>query len=358
MKVRLLTLIVLLLCCSLAFSQKGSGGTGGGSHGGTSTGQPTFNSNPGMSSGQGSQVQVRVAWNDEQRVDDEIVHLQLLSSNNVMLRDTFADNSGLAYFNGVAPGTYRIKADGPDINEVISDSFDIGFAEQMHMEWVHVSLKQNAQQKNVPGSGPMVSASELNAPPKAREEVQKSTEALAKGDVKKAEERLRKAIEIDPQFARAWNNLGVVLMRENNPAAAKEAFLKSIEVDEKFPSGYLNLARLSMREQKWPEADAYITKSLSFNPLDPEGLTLLAREELLSGQFEKALANARKVHTLPHDHFPDSHLIAGDALQRLNQPAEAVKEYELYLKEDPDASNAAQVRAAMAQLSARIQTKP
>ena len=355
MKLRFAVPAIVLLCCSFAFAQKGgSGGRGGG----TSLGQPSTSSTSCTNASQGGQIQVRVAWNNEQSVDNEIIHLRLVSANNVMMTETFADSNGLAYFNSVPSGTYQIKADGPDINETVSETFDVNCQQRMVQQWMHVTPKQNADQKNVPGSGPMVSASELNAPPKAREEIEKSVEALNKGDLKKAEERLRKAISIYPQYARAWNNLGVVLMRENEQPQAIEAFQKSIEVDPKFPSGYLNLARVSMRENKLPDASDLIHKALALNPNDPETLTLLAREELIEGKYENALADARRVHTVPHEHYADAHLIAGDALQHLNRGTEAVKEYELFLKESPDSPNAAQVKAAMAQLNARAQSQP
>ena len=112
-----------------------------------------------------------------------------------------------------------------------------------------------------------------------------------------------------------------------------------------------------MRTNKIQEAEAYIGKALVSDPNNPEALTLLAREELQTKQYDKAIYNARKVHSLPHEHYPEVHIIAGDALLYQNKNAEAVKEYELYLKEDPDSPNAAQVRTAMAQIQAKTSAK-
>jgi len=342
--------LVLLLCSFPAFSQRTTGGTGGGNAGS----QPSMTPNSGYATrGQGAELQVRLAWNNDRPVDDTSVHVQLLNSTNVPVMDTFADRDGNVWFHAVTPGMYHFKFDGPEIEETSTDNFEVGSQERMHTEWVHLSPKKDAQKSSSGPGGPMVSASELNAPPKAKAEFDKAMEAFSKGDLKKAEERLRKTIEIYPKFARAWNNLGVVLMRANDQAGAREAWQKAIDADPKFISAYLNLARLELRDKKTSEADADIAKALVSDPNNPEALTLQAREQLLAGQYDKALATARRVHSMGHDHFADVHLIAGEALVHQNKDAEAVQEYEQYLKEDPDSPNAAQVRAAMAQLQAK-----
>jgi len=84
---------------------------------------------------------------------------------------------------------------------------------------------------------------------------------------------------------------------------------------------------------------------------------MLSEQQLLSGEYDKAIATARKVHSMPHEHLAQVHLICGDALQHQGKNAEALAEYELYLKEYPDSPQVAQVRAAMAQLQARVQNE-
>jgi Tfp pilus assembly protein PilF len=363
----LLALVLVLSCCSLAFAQKpggggggntggGGGNTGGGNTGGGNSGQPSFNSIPNFpgSMSQGSDLQVRLAWPNERSIEQS-VHIQLLNATSVPVQDTFSRPDGTVSFRSVPAGTYRLRIDGPDIKDMVTDAFVIYPQERMHMEWVHVMPKEEAQ-KNIPGGAPTISASELNVPSKAKSEMEKGMEAFSKGDLKKADERLEKAIEIYPKFARAWNNLGVVRMKENNKEGAREAFQKSIEADDKLTSGYMNLARLSMMDNNMPEAMSYITKGLTADPNNVEGLTLLAREQLLMKQYDKALITAHKVHGLPHDHLADIHLIAGEALLHQNHSTEAIQEYELYLKEYPDSPNAAKVRTAMAQIQAK-QTK-
>ena len=354
----LFALVVILSCGSLAFSQKpGGGGSNGGGNTGGSTGGglgqpnltiPTFS--------QPAELQVRLSWPDERRLEESI-HVQLLSSSNIPVQDMFSQQDGSVTFHAIPVGSYRLKLDGPDIQEMVTEPFIINTNERMHMEWVHVIPKQQADNnKNVPGAPPTISATELNVPSKAKDEMNKGMDAFSKGDLKKADEKLQSAVAIYPKYARAWNNLGVVRMKENNQEGARDAFQQCVEADDKFTPGYMNLARISMLNKNMPQAVEYINKGLSNDPNNVEGLSLLAKEQLLTGEYDKALANAHRVHTLPHDHLADVHLIAGEALLHQNRNTEAVQEFEQYLKEYPDSPNAATVRRAMAQIQAK-QTK-
>ncbi|MGZ4813821.1 MAG: tetratricopeptide repeat protein [Terriglobales bacterium] len=262
----LFAVVLVLSFCSLAFSQKPGGGntSGGNTSGGNrgNTGQPTFNS-PSFPSSmpQAADLQVRIAWPNERPVE-QAVHVQLLNTGGVPVQDTFSRPEGTVTFHLVPTGSYRLHIDGPDIKDMTTDTFLIYPQERMHMEWVHVTPKEQAEQ-NVHGGPPTISASELNTPPKAKSEMDRGMDAFSRGDLKKADEKLQKAIEIYPKYARAWNNLGVVRMKENNKDGAREAFLQCIAADDKFTSGYMNLARLSMLEKNMPEAVSYINKGLA-----------------------------------------------------------------------------------------------
>jgi len=343
-------LVVILLFSVLAFGQRGPAGSGPGSTGGASG--PTFSTQP--QNNQGAQLQVRITWPNERSVDDEIVHVQLLSATNTPIMDTYANRDGQATFTSVVPGNYRLKIDGPDINEASTEVFNIGTLERSHSEWIAVTPKESAEKKASPDGEAMVAASDLNAPPKAKKELQKAMEEFGKSDLKKSEEHLRKAVEIYPKYARGWNNLGVVLMKEGDRPGAIDAWQKSIQADSKFPPGYLNMARIEMQNKKMSEAADYIAKAYACDPSSPDTLALRSSEELLTGQYDKALADAQRVHDMGRTHIADVHLVAGEALIHMNKNADALKEYETYLKENPDSPNAAKVREAMAQLQAGL----
>jgi Tfp pilus assembly protein PilF len=341
--------LCILLCSPFTFSQKGPSGTGGPIR----PGSTTFSTQPQMN--QGAQLRIRITWDNSRSVEDEIVHVQLLTAGNTPLLDTYTDHDGQATFTSVVPGSFRVKVDGPNIDTTYSQVFDIEPLESTHMEWISVRPKESAENKVPEGAAPMVAVSDLKAPSKAKKELQKGMEEFSKSDYKKSEIHVRKALEIYPNYARGWNNLGVILIREGDRAGAIDAWQKSIQADSKFPSGYLNLARIEIQNKQMVQAADYLAKAYACDPSNLETLSLRASEELLTGQYDKALTDAQHVHDMGRTHTADVHLIAGEALVHMDKNADALKEYEKYLKEDPVGPAAAKVREAMAQIQAKLQ---
>ena len=93
-------------------------------------------------------------------------------------------------------------------------------------------------------------------------------------------------------------------------------------------------------------------------PLNPVSLTLMCVAEAQTGDDEGALATARKVHQLPHEGYSVVHLVAGQALERKNDPQDAYAEYETYLHESPNGPEAGQVQNALTRLTASNRPNP
>lgn len=338
-------LMVFSTC--LAFGQGTSGGGSGSVIVGPSSQMASILSKP-------VQLQVKITWPNNRTVRDPI-HVYLLTSTYSQVIDLFNQGDGMVVFSQVLPGRYRLKMEGETIRELTTDIFEVQPRQQSVVQWVQVQPKNSESAGNTSGEA-MISAVELNAPPKASSEYAKGMEALAKGDLKKATERFEKAVELYPKYGFAWSNLGLVRIRLKDTAGAREAWLKAIAVDDKLVSAYVNLARLDLEENKLTTAGDGIAKALQVDPTNVEALALLANQQLRSGQYEKAVATADKVHSMPHEHLAEVHLIAGDALQHENKTTEAIAQYDLYLREDPKGPKVAQARAAMAQLEARQQS--
>lgn len=54
---------------------------------------------------------------------------------------------------------------------------------------------------------------------------------LKLGRLNQAEDLLRRAVEEDPEFAAAWNNLGVILMERGKTAEASQVFRRAFATD-------------------------------------------------------------------------------------------------------------------------------
>lgn len=353
----LVSLLALVTVASLAFAQRppGSGSTGGSTGG---TGRPTGGSRPSIPTApdfgrletqRPSEVVIRVVYANE-RPGPEHVMVQLLSASGVPVGQGFTNSEGKVAFTNIPPGNYHVKVSGGDVQELTTDSFQVDRNDPMHMEWVHVQPKEGAN--NVGSTQAMVSAVDLKAPDKAKKELNKGNEAFIAGDMKKAEEHYKKATSAYPQFATAYNNLGAVYMRLENRASAREAFTKAAEADPNLASANANLARVNILDKQPQQAIPFLQRALAAAPNDAEFLMLMARAQLEAEHYDEAISYARKAHAQPHPKYPFVHLIAGQALQAENKPDEARIEYEIFIKEAPDAPQAAQVRNVIGQLAA------
>ncbi len=247
---------------------------------------------------------------------------------------------------GTMSGSHRIRIYGPGIEEY-NGSFDIFREEARHVENITVRSKTSAGPQ---GSLPAVSVSRLNIPDKATKEFRAGSKALEEKNYSEAKKRFTNATAIHADYSVAYNGLGVAQMASGDALAAHASFAKAIQIDDHFAEAYRNLARISLADRKYDEVDDLLTKSLQTEPLNAWALTYAAYAELQTQKFELAITHARAAHSVPHPGLASVHIVAAHAFEATRQPGEALKEYHLYLEEDPNGRDAPRAKQAVAQL--------
>jgi len=88
-------------------------------------------------------------------------------------------------------------------------------------------------------------------------------------NLEKAEECLRKLIELDPEHARGYNKLGVVFARRKDLRQAEECFSQAIALDPNLAAAYSNLGNI-YAERNWIDRakEAY-ERALALDPGNP-----------------------------------------------------------------------------------------
>ena len=296
-----------------------------------------------------STVQVRILT-DSERPITERARVQLLSSTGAEVAENFTID-GMAQFEGIRNGSYRLRVTGINFEDTTTPAFDVLPQETTSMHYVHVKMKSVAGAP-APSGPATVSSADLIIPPKAQKEFKEGSQAMQHSDWKGAAEHFDRATTIYPQYASAYNNRGVIAMKSNDVATAKASFQKAIDLHENSGSAYLNMGRLYLLERNFEEAARYMNKSLELSPNNPEALTILADCDIATGHYADAVEAARRVHLVPHERFAVAHVIAAAALEKQNDPKGAVAEYQQFLKEDPNSPRAAGARRALERLGA------
>ena len=299
-----------------------------------------------------TELKVRVTYPNDQPAGVGM-RVELLTSNELTVTQVFTDELGQASFSRVPAGYYRIKVSGIGVEDLTTNNFLVSRGEGVHYEYVRVQAKNSAGVVAL-GSGPPVSATELNVPEGARKEYDAGLAALNLKNWPEAKIRFEKALRIYPQYARASNGLGVAFMNTGDPARGRKAFEAAYRLDDHLASAALNLGLVAYKEKRYAEAEDFFNKALASDPMNSDSLLHLANTQLLLGKAEEAVNTARRLHSLEHGEYTLVHLIAARALETLKRPAEAAAEYQLYLQESPAGPAAGRARAGLQALQSPL----
>jgi tetratricopeptide (TPR) repeat protein len=120
-----------------------------------------------------------------------------------------------------------------------------------------------------------------------------------KGNYEAAIKKLKKAIRIDPEFAFAWDNLGVCYRKMEKYDDAIDAYNRSLEID---PNGSMPLQNIAIVYEYKKEYDKALKAYERLAKLDknnPETFYGIGRMYVLAyNDFEKALDNLCKAYNL------------------------------------------------------------
>lgn len=310
--------------------------------------QPTASVSNGISGGT-TTITVRVSYQQNHQPAAGL-KIELLSSSGGLVGDVVdsrtTDGSGGLTFDGVDSGYYRIRASGPNVETTTSDVISAGGTIGPHRITENMQVRLTTAEGKVEGS--TVTA---NVPEAAQTEFKLGLKEMDAKHWEEAKDHFQKAITLFPKYVEALNSLGLVEIQLNDGKAAVEAFRRATQLDPTLPRANLYLAQFYYDNHRYKDAEPYFLRSAGEQPHSARILTALAYVELQNGEPELALANARKVPSLPdHKQYAISHLYAAQALAGRGKDDEIAREYKEYLKEAPDSILAPRVKDALARL--------
>jgi tetratricopeptide (TPR) repeat protein len=204
--------------------------------------------------------------------------------------------------------------------------------------------------------GTTISTTTLMAPKDARKAFDKAREAARKGKTNDAEKELDKAVAAYPQFAEAWNSLGVIHEEHREVADARRCFSQALAADPKLVTPYLHLARFSLADKNWQDVAATTSRLIKLDPYDfPEAYFYNAVADYNLHRYDAAHANALEAQKLDTAHkFPKVEHLLGVILYQKKDYAGAIEQMRKYLSLSPDSPDVDQVKQQLADLEKAV----
>jgi len=306
-----------------------------------------------QSSGRSGNLKVRLTYTDGSAVNVQPL-LQLMSgASNNPVAESYANDAGMAEFLRLELGMYHVRVTGQGIED--ADSGIVEVDDRKGAQSLFVTVRRVGEgQPGATAAGPTVAAPDLKIPEKARKEFEKAGDLLSRKEWQKAIERLKRALDLYPNYAAAYNNLAVAYGQLGDRTQEREALEHAIKINDHFVAALVNLARLYTKDNDLPQAEILLGKATAADPTNPETLTLLARVELAEKHYEEVILNCQKVHAVAHERYAMVHYIAARALEHLNRLREAATELQTFLQEEPAGPRTADARKELASLEEHL----
>ena len=157
---------------------------------------------------------------------------------------------------------------------------------------------------------------------------------LRAGDLTRAESRLERILDREPQCPEAWFFLGVIRQHQKRSAEAADHYLQALTLAPELAEGHNNLSVILQGQGKFLEAEARCREAISLMPDYAEAYNNLGNVLQDQGRFEDAVLVYRQALDInPRDVEALKHL--GNALRALGRPAEAIACYDAGLRLAP-----------------------
>ena len=245
-------------------------------------------------------------------------------------------------------GTYHVRVSGRNFTD--TDDQITTSAGSTDFE-IKIPTGDDSARMGMMALSPSVSVGDLRVPEKAQRELDKATKQINQQDFTKAIRTLHHAIDDYPNYAGAYNNLGVVYARLGDRQQERQALEKAVSLNDRFAPAYANLGRLSIKERDFPSAEEELKKASACDPLDGITLVLVAYSQFMQREMDKVIATSREAHVLKSPHA-FVHQIAARAFEQKRDRNNAMAELELFLDEETLGPRADSARKELALLQA------
>ncbi len=203
-----------------------------------------------------------------------------------------------------------------------------------------------------------ISVVDLNIPGPAMKEFDAGRKLLQeKRDVPGSIGHFRKATELYSGFTQAYVMLGLVYLQDQKLKESQAALEQAVQLDPKSSAGYLTLGACLNQQKDYAGAEKALLTGLGIAPDSPEGHYELAKTYWAQHRWQHAEPHVQKAEEL-QPQVPGVHVLMGNVLLQKRDTPGALKEFNEYLRLDPQGSMSGSVRAMVSKLEKASSANP
>jgi tetratricopeptide (TPR) repeat protein len=265
--------------------------------------------------------------------------------------ETRTDTTGRFDFDGLLPNVYTLTIEGQGFLPYQSQ-IDISMSKQAY-ESITVRPDRESADKDVPPEGTL-NARIARIPSAAHKEFDLGKQRMDAQDFPGSLLHFQKAVDLYPNYAEAYQLMGVVNLQTGKFADAEPQLSKATEIEPKLATAYFALGICRNQMAKYPEAEIALARGLELEPNSADGHYHIAEAYWNLGRWDDSEPHARKALALQPDMAP-AHVLLGNSMLRKRDAPGALKEFKEYLRLAPQGEFAPATRSAVDRLEKGLQ---
>jgi tetratricopeptide (TPR) repeat protein len=271
--------------------------------------------------------------------------------------ESFSDSVGNFEFRGLASGTYRVKVP-TDLRTYEESQESVELYGSFNRTFtVQIYLREKNNDNALRTNDKIISVAELQEVPKPAKKLYDQGLKLARNN-KPAEAitKLQEALNLFPDYLHALNKLGEQQIALSQFAEAQTAFERAIAINTKYALPHINLGIVYFNQKRYDQAIAELETGNGHDDTYPMshlnlGLALMSKPQPDYDRAEKSLLRAMEMGK-PNLVYVRKYLFNLHVRRQLMDKAAA--QLEAYLREAPDAPDAADVRQMLERVKKAI----
>ncbi len=259
-------------------------------------------------------------------------------------------NTTEAHFTGLPAGEYVVEVSAPGYRTAQVQAF---IAADWQTENVEVTMMPELGRAEMQGApGPPVLA------PKALKETEKGLQALQAGKLGEAETHLKRALHLAPGFPDVNYLMGVLWIQRRDAAQARRYLEKTVQLAPKHAPALLALGEAEYLQKDYAHALESLEQSINIKPTSWRAHWLAGATSYQLGDYKKSREHARDALQVGQEKAVRARLLLGEAQAALGEREAALATLEQFVREQPNAPQAATAKELIAWLRAPERQKP